>query len=191
MIVMIDNYDSFTWNLVQLFESVGGVKLEVIRNDEFEVDQLLASKPAAIIVSPGPGIPARAGAIVDLIAGNESIPLLGVCLGHQAIGEAFGGRTIRGPVPVHGKVSEITHNGERLFSDCPNPLPIARYHSLMIERSTLPESLLVDAETSDGVIMAVSHTSRPLWGVQFHPESYGSSGGDLLARNFLRMAGVS
>jgi anthranilate synthase component II len=191
MIVMIDNYDSFTWNLVQLFESVGRLKLEVIRNDEFEVDQLLASNPAAMIVSPGPGTPARAGRIVELIARNESIPLLGVCLGHQAIGEAFGGRTVRGTVPVHGKVSEITHSGQRLFSDCPAPLPIARYHSLMIERSSLPESLIIDAETSDEVIMAVSHTGRPTWGVQFHPESYGSSGGDLLARNFLRMAGIS
>src|SRR5204863_3496139 len=128
----------------------------------------------------------RAGRILDLIRLNESVPLLGVCLGHQAIGEAFGARIVRGDLPVHGKVSEVLHESRGLFAQCPSPMRTARYHSLIIDKATLPDSLDIDAETDDGVIMAVSHRTRPVFGIQFHPESYGTSGGDQIIMNFLR-----
>ncbi len=156
-----------------------------MRNDAFDPETLIAERPRAIIISPGPGTPSRAGRVVELIRANTSIPLLGVCLGHQAIGEAFGARVIRGPVPVHGKVTNLTHQGARLFRDCSSPMQTARYHSLIVERATLPADLLVDAESDDGSIMAVSHATRPIFGIQFHPESYGTAGGDQLIRNFL------
>jgi anthranilate synthase component 2 len=149
---------------------------------------LLESAPRAIVISPGPGTPARAGRCIELIRANDNIPLLGVCLGHQAIGEAFGGRIVRGGVPVHGKVTEVVHRGERLFANCDAPMSTARYHSLVIESESLPPELLVDAETPDGVVMAVSHRDRPVFGIQFHPESYGTTGGDQLIRNFLEVA---
>jgi anthranilate synthase component II len=187
MIVVVDNYDSFTYNLVQQIERLAGEVLHVVRNDAFDPEQLIAQKPRAIVISPGPGTPASAGRILDLIRANDAIPMLGVCLGHQAIGEAFGGRVVRGSVPVHGKVSEVSHRGERLFAGCESPLHTARYHSLIVDRETLPDDLEVDAETEDGVIMAVSHRSRPIYGIQFHPESYGTSGGDQLIRNFLEV----
>jgi anthranilate synthase component 2 len=164
------------------------VSLTVVRNDAFEPEALIASAPRAIVISPGPGTPSRAGRCVDLIRANESIPLLGVCLGHQAIGEAFGARIVRGGVPVHGKVTEVVHRGARLFASCDLPMSTARYHSLIVARDSLPEELLVDAETPDGVVMAVSHRDRPVFGIQFHPESYGTTGGDQLIRNFLEVA---
>ena len=139
------------------------------------------------MISPGPGTPARAGRIVDLIRANQSIPLLGVCLGNQAIGEAFGGCIIRGEVPVHGKVTEVWHGGERMFAGCPSPMRAARYHSLIVERASLPAALIVDAEAEDGAVMAVSHKTRPIFGIQFHPESYGTTGGDQIIMNFLRV----
>ena len=185
MITVVDNYDSFTYNLVQQIERLAGERLRVVRNDAFDPDALLAEEPKALVISPGPGTPARAGRCTDLIRANTTIPLLGVCLGHQAIAEAFGARVIRGPVPVHGKVSAVHHRGERLFSGCPDPMETARYHSLVIEESTLHECLTVDARTDDGAIMAVSHRTRPVFGIQFHPESYGTRGGDLLILNFL------
>jgi anthranilate synthase component II len=185
MLIVIDNYDSFTYNLVQQIERLAGMTVAVVRNDAFDPDQLLSTRPSSIVISPGPGTPARAGRIIDLIRANQDVPLLGVCLGHQAIGEAFGGRITRGKLPVHGKVTTVQHRGERLFADCPMPLRTARYHSLVIDRGTLPEDFTVDAETEDGVIMAVSHRTRPLYGIQFHPESYGTVDGDLLIRNFL------
>lgn len=188
MITVIDNYDSFTWNLVQQIERLSGQPLRVIRNDEFEPAELLDSNPEAIVVSPGPGTPARAGRVLELIRATRRTPLLGVCLGHQAIGEAFGARVRRGAVPVHGKVTAVLHRGERLFAGCPSPLQTARYHSLVVERESLPESLAVDAETDDGTIMALSHRERPIFGIQFHPESYGTTGGDALIRNFLDIA---
>jgi anthranilate synthase component 2 len=163
--------------------------VRVVRNDAFAVAALLAEHPSAIVISPGPGTPSRAGRIVDLIRANESIPLLGVCLGHQAIGEAFGARIVRGTVPVHGKVTEVVHRGERLFRGCDSPMRTARYHSLVIDRDTLPDDFNVDAETADGVVMAVSHRWRPIFGIQFHPESYGTVGGDQLIRNFLTVRG--
>jgi len=159
--------------------------VRVVRNDAFDPDALIAEAPRAIIVSPGPGTPSRAGRIIELIRSNAAIPLLGVCLGHQAIGEAFGARIVRGPVPVHGKVTSITHHGERIFRDCASPMQTARYHSLIVERASLPDELLIDAESEDGSIMAVSHKMRPIFGIQFHPESYGTTGGDQLIRNFL------
>ena len=186
MITVIDNYDSFTYNLVQQLERLAGSPLRVIRNDEFEPEALLAERPEALVISPGPGTPARAGRVLDLIRANDSIPLLGVCLGHQAIGEAFGARVIRGAVPVHGKVSAVTHRGERLFAGCPERMKTARYHSLIVDRDTLSDDFTIDAQTDDGAIMAISHRVRPIFGIQFHPESYGTEGGDQLIVNFLR-----
>ena len=161
MIVMIDNYDSFTFNLVQLFESVMQSPIDVVRNDAFEVDSLLGSKPRAILFSPGPGTPARAGKMIPLIQANEIVPMFGVCLGQQAIGEAFGARVVRGPAPVHGKTSRLTHDGSGLFEGCESPIEVARYHSLVVEKSSLPDELRSDAESDDGMIMALSHRTRP------------------------------
>ncbi len=188
MITVIDNYDSFTYNLVQQFERLAGERLRVIRNDEFEPAALLAENPRAIVISPGPGTPARAGRCIDLIRANESIPLLGVCLGHQAIAEAFGASIVRGSVPVHGKVSDVEHREEGLFAGCPHPMRTARYHSLIVEPETLPDFLRIDAETADATVMAISHRERPVFGIQFHPESYGTVGGDQLIANFLERA---
>jgi anthranilate synthase component 2 len=185
VITVVDNYDSFTWNLVQQIERLAGEPLEVVRNDAFEPEALLAATPAAIVISPGPGTPARAGRCIDLIRANDAIPLLGVCLGHQAIAEAFGASVVRGALPVHGKVSEVHHSDANLFAGCPQPMRTARYHSLVIARETLPDVLQIDAETGDGAIMAVSHKERPIYGIQFHPESYGTADGDQLIRNFL------
>lgn len=185
MITVVDNYDSFTYNLVQQIERLAGERLRVIRNDAFEPRALIDERPRAIVISPGPGTPARAGRCIDLIRANEEIPLLGVCLGHQAIAEAFGASIVRGEVPVHGKVSDVTHEGEGLFAGCPSPMRSARYHSLVIARETLPDFFRIDAESGDGTIMAISHRERPIFGIQFHPESYGTSGGDRLILNFL------
>ncbi len=185
MITVVDNYDSFTFNLVQQIERLAGRAVRVIRNDAFEPDELLAGKPEAIVISPGPGTPSRAGRVLDLIRASADIPLLGVCLGHQAIGEAFGARVVRGDVPIHGKVTDVEHGGERLFAGCPSPMSTARYHSLVVERESLSPDFHIDAETSDGVIMAISHRQRPIFGIQFHPESYGTTGGDTLIQNFL------
>jgi len=190
MITVIDNYDSFTWNLVQQIATIGNSEIEVIRNDEFDPEALLATRPSAFVISPGPGVPSRAGRIVELIRMNRSIPLLGICLGHQAIGEAFGARVVRGEEPVHGKVNRIRHTGERLFEGSDPELFATRYHSLIVERASLPPELIVDAETEDGTVMAISHSELPLFGIQFHPESYGTEGGELLIRNFLDIGGL-
>jgi anthranilate synthase/aminodeoxychorismate synthase-like glutamine amidotransferase len=173
---------------VQQIERLAGRAVRVIRNDAFDPAALIAEKPQAIVISPGPGTPARAGRIVDLIRQNKTIPLLGVCLGHQAIGEAFGGRVVRGAVPVHGKVTEVQHASKRLFEGCPMPMRTARYHSLVIARDSLPSDFVVDAETEDQTVMAVSHKTRPIFGIQFHPESYGTECGDRIIENFLREA---
>jgi anthranilate synthase component 2 len=161
--------------------------VRVVRNDAFDPAALIVERPRAIVISPGPGTPDRAGRIIELIRVNDSIPLLGVCLGHQAIGEAFGANVIRGPVPVHGKVTEVVHRGERLFANCASPMHAARYHSLILERETLPHDLQIDAESKEGAIMAVTHRSRRIFGIQFHPESYGTSGGDQIIKNFLEV----
>jgi anthranilate synthase/aminodeoxychorismate synthase-like glutamine amidotransferase len=187
MIVLIDNYDSFTFNLAQLVEDVSGEPVEVVRNDAYDVDRLLDAAPHAIVVSPGPGTPRRSGAIVETIRRNETVPLLGICLGHQAIAEAFGGALARTDPPRHGKVDRIDHAGRNLFEGCSQPLEAARYHSLTIDPSSLPRELEVDASSADGCIMAVTHRTRPLFGLQFHPESYGTSGGRSLIANFLSL----
>ena len=188
MIVLIDNYDSFTFNL---FHYLGGLGADVAvhRNDKIAVGDVLAAKPEAIVLSPGPCTPNEAGICLDLIEkASPNIPILGVCLGHQAIGQAFGGEVVRAPVPVHGKLSEMRHQGESVFRGINGPFKATRYHSLVVERGSLPETLSVTAETDDGLIMGLSHKTLPVHGVQFHPESIASEHGHLLLKNFLELA---
>ncbi len=186
-VVLIDNYDSFTWNLVHDFGALGAT-IEVVRNDAASVSDIVARRPDAIVLSPGPCTPREAGICLDLIAkAGATIPIFGVCLGHQAIGEVFGGDVIRAPVPVHGKVATIVHQGETIFRGLDAPLRATRYHSLVVDRATLPASLRVTAET-DGLIMALSHRELPIHGVQFHPESIASEGGRAIMKNFLDLA---
>jgi anthranilate synthase component 2 len=188
MIVLIDNYDSFTFNL---FHYLGGLGADVVvyRNDKVTVDQVMAMDPDAIVLSPGPRTPNDAGICLELIAkACTSIPLLGVCLGHQAIGQAFGGDVVRAPVQVHGKLSEIQHQGGGLFRGINAPFKATRYHSLVVERAGLPEELAVSAETGDRLIMGLAHRTLAVHGVQFHPESIASEHGHLILRNFLDIA---
>ena len=189
MLLLIDNYDSFTYNLVHFLGDLGA-RCAVHRNDQITVEAAIGSKPDGIVLSPGPCTPNEAGICMDLIkaAAKEQVPLLGVCLGHQAIGQALGGRVVRAPVPMHGKVSRIRHGGSGVFAGLANPFHATRYHSLIVGRAGLPNSLIVTAETEDGIIMGVAHRERPLHGVQFHPESIASEGGHDLLRNFLRLA---
>jgi len=184
MIVLIDNYDSFTFNL---FHYLGGLGADVAvhRNDKISVADVLAMGPDAIVLSPGPCTPTEAGICLDLIdRAASSIPILGVCLGHQAIGQAFGGKVVRA-TPVHGKVSEIRHAGTGVFRGINGPLKATRYHSLVVERASLPSDLIVNAETDDRLVMGLMHTSLPVHGVQFHPESIASEHGHLMLKNFL------
>ncbi len=192
MLLLIDNYDSFTYNLVHFLGELGA-DCEVRRNDKIAVTEALGLKPKAIVLSPGPCTPNEAGICLDLIkaAAGESIPLLGVCLGHQAIGQAFGGKVIRAPLPLHGKLSAIRHEGQGLFADLPGRFNVTRYHSLIVERATLPSTLEITAETTDGIIMGLQHKTLPIHGVQFHPESIASEHGHDLLANFLRLAGLS
>lgn len=191
MIVVIDNYDSFTYNLVQyLGELTGDVR--VFRNDQTTPHEIVAMRPDAVVISPGPCTPNEAGistALVTELAGH--LPVLGVCLGHQCIGAAFGGKIVRAPVPVHGKVSEVRHDGRTIYEGLPNPLVGTRYHSLIIDRDTLPEALEVSAELADGTVMGVRLRHELVEGVQFHPESVLTAAGRDLLRNFLRLAGVT
>lgn len=185
---MLDNYDSFTYNIVQYFGELGA-EVIVARNDEISIEEIEAMDPDLICVSPGPCTPAEAGISIEVIkhfAGK--IPILGVCLGHQSIGAAFGGHVIRAKQLMHGKTSTITHHGTDIFTDIPSPYTVTRYHSLAIERDTLPECLEVTAETEDGEIMAVAHKELPVFGVQFHPESVLSDYGHELFNNFLKYA---
>lgn len=187
MLLMLDNYDSFTYNLVQYFGELGE-DVRVIRNDQATVADIEALQPEKICISPGPCSPAEAGISIDLIkhfAGKR--PILGVCLGHQAIGAAFGGEIIRAQEIMHGKVSPITHTGTDIFRGLPSPFNVTRYHSLAIRRDTLPDCLSITAETADGEIMGVRHTSLPIYGVQFHPESVLSEHGHALLKNFLTL----
>ncbi len=189
MFVLIDNYDSFTYNLYHFLGELGAV-VEVRRNDQVSATDVMAMDPQGIILSPGPCDPDRAGICLDLIkAAAGKLPVLGVCLGHQAIGQAFGGRVVRGPVPMHGKLSSIRHSGEGLFEDLPSPFSATRYHSLTIEKSSFPGPLEITAETEDGIVMGLAHRSLPIFGVQFHPESIASEHGHRLLGNFLRRAG--
>jgi len=189
MILLIDNYDSFTFNLYHFLGDLGAV-VEVRRNDSLSVAEALELKPEAIVLSPGPCTPKEAGICLDLIgaASARGVPLLGVCLGHQAIGQAFGGKVVRAPAPVHGKVWEVSHGGTDIFAGLPSPFRATRYHSLVVE--DLPAALLPTARTSDGLLMGLAHRDLPVWGVQFHPESIASEHGHELLRNFLSLAGV-
>ncbi|MBF0523056.1 MAG: aminodeoxychorismate/anthranilate synthase component II [Candidatus Omnitrophica bacterium] len=188
MILMIDNYDSFTYNLVQYFGELGA-ELEVYRNDAITLEKIEQLKPKRIVISPGPGRPEDAGISVDLIkAFAGKIPILGVCLGHQAIGYAYHGNIIRAKSIMHGKTSLIHHNGKELFKGLKNPFEATRYHSLVIERKTLPDCLTVTAQTEDKEIMGVRHKTYPLWGVQFHPESILTQEGKKLLKNFMGLS---
>jgi anthranilate synthase component 2 len=185
MFLLIDNYDSFTYNLVHRLGELGA-HIDVRRNDALSPEEALALEPEGIILSPGPCDPDRAGICLKLIeAAAGKFPVLGVCLGHQAIGQAFGGKVVRAPVPMHGKVSKIHHDGKGLFRGLANPFTATRYHSLVVARDGLPSSLVVTAETEDGVIMGLRHRTLPIYGVQFHPESIETVEGYKLLANFL------
>jgi anthranilate synthase component II len=187
MIVLIDNYDSFTFNL---FHYLGGLGADVAvhRNDKISVADVMALEPEAIVLSPGPCTPNEAGICLDLIAkASPTTPILGVCLGHQAIGQAFGGKVVRA-TPLHGKVSDISHKGTGVFRGINGPLKATRYHSLVVERASMPNALTVNAETADRLVMGLMHESLPVHGVQFHPESIASEHGHLMLRNFLELA---
>jgi anthranilate synthase component II len=186
-VTIIDNYDSFTFNLVHYLGGLGA-EISVYRNDQVSVADVLAARPDAIVLSPGPCTPSDAGICLDLIeAASAEIPIFGVCLGHQAIGEAFGGEVIRAPVPMHGKISEISHASETVFAGINAPFRATRYHSLIVKRDSLPDDLHVTAET-DGLVMGLSHRERPTHGVQFHPESIASEHGHRILSNFLDLA---
>ena len=188
MILLIDNYDSFTFNLYHFLGDIGA-RSEVWRNDKLSVADALAMQPEAIVLSPGPCTPTEAGICLELIAAAAGkIPLFGVCLGHQAIGQAFGGRVIRAAEPMHGKVSQITHTGTDILEGLPSPFKATRYHSLVVERDALPDTLVPTAWTDDGLIMAMHHRTLPIYGVQFHPESIASEHGHTILANFLALA---
>jgi anthranilate synthase component II len=187
VILLLDNYDSFTYNLAQYLGELG-CRVEVHRNDRISVEQIAHRKPERIVISPGPCTPQEAGICVELVqklAGK--IPILGVCLGHQAIGAAFGGKIVRAPKLFHGKTSQIRHDGSGVFRGLPNPFTATRYHSLIVDRKSLPAELQVTAETDDGIIMGMQHREYPLMGVQFHPESVLTESGKQLLKNFLSL----
>jgi len=195
-VLVIDNYDSFTFNLVQRLGELGA-SVDVLRNDALAAEEILARKPERLVLSPGPCTPNEAGVCLELIARacgvngfprpERAIPILGVCLGHQSIGQAFGGKVVRARVPVHGKAEEIVHDGSRLFRGAPRPLHAGRYHSLVVDARTLPRQLKVSARTKDGIVMALRHLKLPVFGVQFHPESILTPDGQTLLRNFLEV----
>jgi anthranilate synthase component II len=187
-VTLIDNYDSFTFNLVHYIRELGA-DVKVWRNDEISVEEALDEKPDALVLSPGPCTPNEAGICLDLIrAADGAIPLLGVCLGHQALGQVFGGKVVRAPVPMHGKMSRITHSARGVFRGINGPFLATRYHSLIVERGSAPPELEITAESDDGLIMALAHRTLPLHGVQFHPESILSEHGHLILQNFLDLA---
>lgn len=189
MFLLIDNYDSFTYNLYHYLGELGA-QLVVKRNDALTAAEAMAMNPQGIILSPGPCTPNEAGICLKLIkAVAGKLPLLGVCLGHQALGQAFGGKVVRAPAPLHGKLSQVSHRGIGVFQDIPTPFTGTRYHSLIVDRATLPDCLEITAETKDGLIMGMQHREYPLHGVQFHPESIASEHGHRLLGNFLRIAG--
>jgi anthranilate synthase component 2 len=188
MLLLIDNYDSFTYNLFHYLGELGE-DVVVKRNDQIQVPDALAMKPQSIVLSPGPCDPDRAGICLALIeAAAGRVPILGVCLGHQAIGQAYGGKVVRAPEPMHGKLSAIHHTGKSVFRGLEDGFPATRYHSLVVERASLPPALEITAETDDGIVMGVMHKTHPVHGVQFHPESIASAHGHALLQNFLRLA---
>jgi anthranilate synthase component 2 len=187
MIVLIDNYDSFTFNLVHYFGELGA-DVVVHRNDKVSTDDVIARAPDAIVLSPGPCTPNEAGICLELVEkASATIPMFGVCLGLQSIGQAFGGNVVRAPVPVHGKLSEVTHQGQGVFRGINGPFRATRYHSLVVDRASMPNDLVVTAET-DGLVMGAAHRTYPVHGVQFHPESIASENGHLILKNFLELA---
>jgi len=187
MILVIDNYDSFTYNLVQYLGELGS-KPDVRRNDQVTVEEINQMAPERIVISPGPKTPNEAGICLEVIkAFSGRVPILGVCLGHQSIGQAFGGKVIRAPELMHGKTSQISHDGKTIFMGLPNPFPATRYHSLIVERSSLPECLEISATTADGLIMGLRHKQMKVEGVQFHPESVLTKAGKQLLGNFLKI----
>jgi anthranilate synthase component II len=187
MIVLIDNYDSFTFNLVHYLGGLGA-HVAVHRNDKISVAEVIDATPEAIVLSPGPCTPNQAGICLDLVAQAGDVPILGVCLGHQAIGQAFGAEIVRAPAPVHGKLSHVRHEGQGVFHGINGPFQATRYHSLVVDRASIPEDLLVTAETDDRLVMGVAHKERPVHGVQFHPESIASEHGHRILKNFLDIA---
>ncbi|WP_193370589.1 anthranilate synthase component II [Pelagibius marinus] len=189
MFLLIDNYDSFTYNLFHFLGELGA-KVEVRRNDKIDAAEALALQPQGIVISPGPCDPDKAGVCLELIAAAAGkVPLFGVCLGHQAIGQHFGGKVVRAPEPMHGKLSQVTHEGKGVFAGLPSPLTATRYHSLTIDPASFPsDQLEITATADDGVIMGLQHRTLPIYGVQFHPESIASEHGHALLRNFLTLA---
>jgi anthranilate synthase component 2 len=187
---MIDNYDSFTYNLVQELAEVGDIEIDVVRNDAATVDELMASGPRAIVISPGPGVPETSGITMDVVRAASDLPLLGICLGHQAIASVHGGRVVRAREPVHGKTSIIRHNGDGLFEGLPDSFEATRYHSLIVDRESVPADLEITAWTGDGSIMGLRDRNRPHFGIQFHPESYLCHHGKQLLARFLEIAGL-
>lgn len=185
MILLIDNYDSFTYNLYQYLTELGA-SVTVARNDKITIEKIHSSKPAAIVISPGPKTPSEAGISEEVIREfYKSIPILGVCLGHQAIGEVFGGMVVKAPIPMHGKVSQIIHSGRSVFNSLPIPFPATRYHSLVVSNEEVPSDLEVIAWTEDNLVMGLRHRDYPVVGVQFHPESVMTENGKILLQNFL------
>jgi anthranilate synthase component II len=189
MYMLIDNYDSFTYNLWHYLGELGA-EVEVVRNDALTVDEVVAKSPQGIILSPGPCDPDRAGICLPLVAkaAELRLPLFGVCLGHQAIGQAFGGNVVRAPEPMHGKVCEIRHRGSDVFFGIPDPFQATRYHSLLVDRATFPAALEITATSPDGLVMGLAHAELPIYGVQFHPESIASQHGHQILRNFLTLS---
>ncbi len=188
MFVLIDNYDSFTYNLYHYLGEIGA-DVEVYRNDEISVDELREKNPDGIILSPGPCTPDDAGICMEIVEKlGQSIPILGVCLGHQSIGQVYGGKVIRAPYLMHGKVSQINHDGKTVFDGFKSPFDATRYHSLIVERDSLPDCLEITSETEDGIIMGLSHKEHPVHGVQFHPESIASEHGHDILKNFVTLA---
>jgi anthranilate synthase component 2 len=190
MILMIDNYDSFTYNLVQELAEISGEPIEVLRNDAATVEELLRIGPRAIVISPGPGVPDDAGVSMELARTAVDTPLLGICLGLQSLAAVHGGAIVRAPEPVHGKTSGIHHDGTGVFRGLTSPFIATRYHSLVVDRSTIPDELRITAWTDDGLVMGLAHADRPHHAVQFHPESYLTADGMKLLANFLVLAGV-
>ena len=189
MIILIDNYDSFTWNLYHFLGDLGAETV-VHRNDKVSVGQVMSARPEAIVISPGPGVPSQAGIINDLVReASGKIPVFGVCLGLQSIGEVFGGDVVRAPTQMHGKVSAVSHTGEGVFKGLPQGFKATRYHSLVVNRESLPDDLAITAET-DGLVMGLQHKKKNVHGVQFHPESIASEHGHAILKNFLDLAGV-
>lgn len=191
MLLLIDNYDSFVYNLARYLEELG-CETRVLRNDSLSVEEIEALRPEAIVISPGPCTPREAGVSEEVVRRmGPQVPILGVCLGHQAIATALGGRVTRAPEPVHGRTSLISHDGQTLFAGLPNPLQVTRYHSLIVDEATLPEELEVTSRTPEGLIMSLRHRTWPVYGVQFHPESVLTQHGHAMLAAFLRLAGIS